>query len=220
MANDKNQIELSKVCKTHANDERPGRFPFTTRRYQQLAAEGVFPKVVKGKIDFVAAAFAVASYYHKMLQGGGSLALTDERAGLTAIKKEREGLKLEVEKGNLVNKDWALQMISLVVSEARTALLGLPRRLSEVLAVQNDPREIQVMLKKDVMDILNNLSRNGKEKVTNSEIVAQKARETFEAIRELRKEMPQDRKWQRDKLEVKIKQLQDEWWEDVKQYFE
>ena len=49
-----------------------------------------------------------------------------------------------------------------------------------------------------------------------SAIVAQKARETFEAIRELRKSMPQNFLWQRMKLNEKIKELQDKWWEEVR----
>ncbi len=53
----------------------------------------------------------------------------------------------------------------------------------------------------------------------NSDVVARKARETFEKIRELRKKMPQERKWKRDLLESEIKKLQDKWWEDVKGYF-
>jgi hypothetical protein len=161
MANEKNQIELSKVCKAHANDERPGRFPFTRRRYQQLAAEGIFPPIVHGKIDFVAAAFAVATYYHKLLQGGGSLSLTDERAARESIRKEIDKLRLDRLKGEVVDKDWAEQMMGHVITEARTALLGLPRRLSEVLAVQNDPREVQSILKTSMVEILQNLSRNG-----------------------------------------------------------
>jgi len=47
-------------------------------------------------------------------------------------------------------------------------------------------------------------------------IVAQKARETFEKIREVRKTMQNKFKWQRDELEAKVKELQDEWWMEVK----
>ena len=51
-----------------------------------------------------------------------------------------------------------------------------------------------------------------------TEIVAQKARETFLAIRQLRKTMPQFTRAQKDELETKIKQLQNQWWLDVKDY--
>ena len=49
-----------------------------------------------------------------------------------------------------------------------------------------------------------------------AEIVGKKATETFKAIRELKKTMPQDRRWQKDELERKEKELKDKWWEEVK----
>ena len=52
-----------------------------------------------------------------------------------------------------------------------------------------------------------------------SDIVALKAKITFEKIKEVRKTMPNKFKWQRDLIDAKVKDLQDEWWEDVKGYF-
>jgi hypothetical protein len=49
-------------------------------------------------------------------------------------------------------------------------------------------------------------------------IVADKARETFLKIRELRKTLPKYTSAQRKELEDKIKASQDEWWEEVKEY--
>lgn len=49
-----------------------------------------------------------------------------------------------------------------------------------------------------------------------SDIVAKKARETFEEIKKLRKTMPQKFGWQKEELEKNIKELQDKWWQDVK----
>lgn len=46
-------------------------------------------------------------------------------------------------------------------------------------------------------------------------IVADAARDTFSAIKELRKSMPQRTRAQRDELERRIKELQDRWWQDV-----
>ena len=52
-----------------------------------------------------------------------------------------------------------------------------------------------------------------------SDIVALKAKITFEKIKEVRKTMPNKFKLQRDLIDAKVKDLQDEWWEDVKGYF-
>ena len=48
-----------------------------------------------------------------------------------------------------------------------------------------------------------------------SDFVAQKARETFNKIKELRKSSPQKYAWQREELKKQIKLLEDEWWEQV-----
>jgi hypothetical protein len=49
-----------------------------------------------------------------------------------------------------------------------------------------------------------------------AQIVAQKARETFYRIRDLRKTEPQFTRAQKDELERKIKEEQTKWWEEVK----
>jgi len=52
--------------------------------------------------------------------------------------------------------------------------------------------------------------------MTSREVVAQKARETFLAIRKLRKMMPRFTRAQKDELQAKTKELQDQWWDGVK----
>ena len=51
-----------------------------------------------------------------------------------------------------------------------------------------------------------------------SAFVAEKAQETFLAIRKLRKEMPRFTRAQKDELKYKEKELKDQWWDDVKPY--
>jgi hypothetical protein len=48
-----------------------------------------------------------------------------------------------------------------------------------------------------------------------SKIVAEKARSTFDAIKQLRKTAPQFTRQQKDDLAAEIKKLQDQWWEEV-----
>jgi hypothetical protein len=54
--------------------------------------------------------------------------------------------------------------------------------------------------------------------MTNSEIVAQKGRETFLAIKKARKELPQRTLAERNALKEKIKELEGQWWADVQPY--
>lgn len=51
-----------------------------------------------------------------------------------------------------------------------------------------------------------------------AEFVAQKAREVFLEIRQLRKTEPQFTRAQKNELERKIKQLKDQWWEGVEPF--
>ena len=51
------------------------------------------------------------------------------------------------------------------------------------------------------------------------DIVAKKARAMYLAIKQLRKDSPTKYKWQRDELEAKVKQLEEQWWDDVREYF-
>jgi len=51
------------------------------------------------------------------------------------------------------------------------------------------------------------------------DLVAERARATFNAIRELRKTAPQFTRQQREDLAEGIKKLQDCWWEDVRHLF-
>lgn len=46
-------------------------------------------------------------------------------------------------------------------------------------------------------------------------LIADKARETFLAIKKLRKETPQFTRVQRDSLELGVKKLQEAWWDEV-----
>lgn len=48
--------------------------------------------------------------------------------------------------------------------------------------------------------------------------IADKARETFNTIKELRK-TPARTRAEKDALEAKVKQFQDQWWTDVKSDF-
>ena len=146
-----NEVELEKVARSV--------FGITSRRYRQMASEGVVPVVVKGKIDFVAAAKAVIEYYRKLAEGQGSISLIDERAALTAIKKEREKLKLETERGNLVPKEQSLIWLSKLLAEIKLHFLGLPRRLVGSLIILKDEREVESVLKHEITRILWTLSK-------------------------------------------------------------
>ena len=139
-------------------------FGITSRRYREMAKDEIVPPVVKGEIDFLKATKAIIDYYRRLAQSQGSLSLADQRAALTEIKKEREKLKLETERGNLVSKDWAMSVLSMAISEARTAFLGLPRRIAPELAPKTDERDIEWDLREAIKGILRDLAKARRKK--------------------------------------------------------
>jgi hypothetical protein len=50
-------------------------------------------------------------------------------------------------------------------------------------------------------------------------IVAQKARDTFLRIKELKRVSPKHTAVQREEMKVKEREMQDQWWEEVKNHF-
>lgn len=146
-----NEVELEKVSKPV--------FGITSRRYRQLANEGIVPMVIRGQIDFVAASKGIISYYRKLAESQGSLSLIDERTALTSIKKEQEMLKLETMRQNLVDREQSLQWVRNLVLECRASLLIFPRRMAETLAPIMDAREIEYLLRNEIYKILIELSK-------------------------------------------------------------
>lgn len=145
-----NEVDVQTVCQTV--------FGFSYRRYMQLAKDGVVPAPSRGKIDFVAACKAVIEYYRKMAEGHGELSLTDERRALTAIKREREKLKLEEEKKRLVDREKVKEWVKQIILDAKTAFRALPSRLAGRLVVLDDPREVEVVLRDEIDLILTELA--------------------------------------------------------------
>ena len=75
-------------------------------------------------------------------------------------RAEREELTVKKLKEELVPKDSSLQWLLIMATEAKTALRGLPRRMSRSLAAINDPKQIEVDLTKEIRQILNSLAAN------------------------------------------------------------
>ncbi len=146
-----NVVELKKVCKAV--------FDITYERYMQLAREEIVPRADRGKIDFIAASKALIAYYRQLAETHGELSLSDERTAWTMVRKEREKLKLETERGNLVPVDQAKTWLSVLIGEARLALMGLPRRLAGTLILQTDERDIEAELRTEITKILRELTK-------------------------------------------------------------
>ena len=88
---------------------------------------------------------------------------------MTAAKLEREQAKAKLatlqakeKEGSLILKSESVKWVSLLVAEAKQGFINLPRRFGPVLAVVNDERECEEILRKEIWAILKELSEIGK----------------------------------------------------------
>lgn len=151
-----NEVPLEKVS-------RPV-FGITSRRYRQMASDGVVAPVVNGQIDFVAASKGLIEYYRKLSEGQGSLNLTDVRTRKEAARAEREELIVKKLKGELVLKNQAMEWLLLLVENAKAHFWGLPKRLAGPLAVITDEKEIEHLVRGEIRRILEEFSGSLKKK--------------------------------------------------------
>lgn len=158
-----NEVAITQIIKLiNAEAAKNGLKPIGYRRYMQLAAEEIVPKPEKGMVDIIKALTCWMIYYRKLAGASGSLSLTDERTALTAIKKEREKLKLEEDRKNLVPRTEAVKWVSLLVVECKAALWNIPRRLGPVLSLISDERECEQVLRVEIRKGLDELAKGSK----------------------------------------------------------
>lgn len=83
---------------------------------------------------------------------------TETKRQHEAVKMELSKLKLEIEKGNLVSKNQAIEWLSLLVSNAKARFLGLPKRMAGPLAAISNEKEIEYKLRSEIREILGGLA--------------------------------------------------------------
>jgi len=136
-------------------------YGISVRRYQQLAKEGLVPSPADGLIDFVASTKALITYYQKLLQGQGSITLTDERARLTKVQADIAILEYEKTTGQLLEKDEVISAWKAMIMACRSRLLSIPTKAAPLIEGLNK-RESQHVLEKMVWEALNELSNSSK----------------------------------------------------------
>jgi len=88
--------------------------------------------------------------------------LAQEKLLRERAKRELDELKVARERGSLILKNEAIKWVSLLVAEAKQGFMNLPRRFGPVLAVVNDEKEIEELLRKEIWAILRQLAAGGK----------------------------------------------------------
>jgi phage terminase Nu1 subunit (DNA packaging protein) len=108
-------------------------FGFSDRHYRKLAKEKIVPPVCNGRIDLFSAAKALISYYRGLYESKGDPELKDQKARLERIRADREDLKLQKERADLVSVDLAIKSWGNVCQAIRGRMLSLPHKLAPMV---------------------------------------------------------------------------------------
>jgi phage terminase Nu1 subunit (DNA packaging protein) len=144
-----NEIDLQKIALPF--------FGITARRYYQLSKDGIVPPPEKGKIDILRAGAAYIAYQRKLLQGSGSLTLTDERTRETKLKADLLERELAEQEGALLSYEEVKTAWVRVLSAVRSRLLSIPTKYAPLLFGRSIP-EIKEKVEEGIYQALTELS--------------------------------------------------------------
>jgi hypothetical protein len=145
-------VKLTDFAAKKENNVPNKLFPFTDKRYRQLADEGIVPEVSGGKIDLLKSIKAIFNYQEKRIKGFGSATLTDEKTEGQSLKNELLRIKVDTEKGRLIPKSDVLEEFLRRIYVLKSDLLSIEKRLPA------NSKEKETV-KKSVRQILNNYSK-------------------------------------------------------------
>ncbi len=145
-----NAVKLLAVC------ERV--FGISTRRYRQLADDGVVPRPVDGFIDFVRAVIGLIKYYRTLAESNG-----DEEFNNARTRKERAVANIKEHefdtlKGKYTETAMVINHLRLLFTNFKNSLLAWLKSLPPLLANKSE-KEIQQILKKEIYHLLGDLSK-------------------------------------------------------------
>jgi hypothetical protein len=150
-----NEVELEKVARSV--------FGISSRRYRQMANEQKVPPVIKGKIDFDAASKSLIEYYKKLAEAGGDISLQEERRLKVIVERKLKELELMVQTKELISREEMINDELGMAGIFKATVLSFHRSLPPIL-VGMDAREMDVLIKKEVLNMLNRLSRMRRKK--------------------------------------------------------
>ena len=135
----------------------------STRRVQQLTAEGILPTAAKGR--YLLSASVQAYLAHKMgdALSPDDLSIERRRREADTILKESKAkiahLEAEVAEGNYHRQEDVGEFIEALIYEMRSVFMSLPGRLATEVSYSTNPAECGEIIKKEVYDALRALSR-------------------------------------------------------------
>ena len=142
-------------------------FPFTTRRYRQLASEGVVPPVVNGNINLLLACRMLLEHQQKVIEGRGTINLSDEKKRLVKINADRKEFELERMKGEFIRVSAVEKAEFEKARIFRDHFLNITNRILAIYDAEPDQKNRHELIEKEMRAILDDYvgRKEGKENI-------------------------------------------------------
>lgn len=163
MSDEKNIKDSAVENMTVSSETLANILNLSTRRIRQLADEGLFQKINRGKYKLVDNIQNYITYIKtnneaKDQSSDSELDLDIEKALHERIKREQDELKLAAMKGDMHKSSDVKRVMNEMLSNFKSKLLALPAKVAPVLVARDNIAEIQNLIQKEVHEALQELS--------------------------------------------------------------
>jgi phage terminase Nu1 subunit (DNA packaging protein) len=134
----------------------------TERRVRQLAEEGIFTRVAKGRYNLPE---SIKTYLNMLKMekdiigsnAPGEIELETERAIKTRVERKQAEIKLALMKGQVHKASDVEQVMVDMLTSFRTRLLNIPAKLAPILVDRKETGYIKEMITAEMIEVLNEL---------------------------------------------------------------
>ena len=134
----------------------------TDRRVRQLASEGIFTRVSKGRYNLPD---SIKTYLNMLKMEkdivnsytNGELDLEQERAIKVRVERHQAEIKLALMRGEIHKAEDVEQVMVDMLTSFRTRLLNIPPKLAPILAEKKNKAVIQEIINDELIEVLHEL---------------------------------------------------------------
>jgi phage terminase Nu1 subunit (DNA packaging protein) len=148
----------------------------TDRRVRQLVEEGVIETVARGKYNLVDATRRYCAFLRQSAEAGADkknakLSYDEEHAAHEKVKREKAELQLKVMKGELHRSEDVEEVMTDMITRAKTKLLGLPSKVAPRVMGYKELTKIQAVLQMHIEEALAELADYSPELFANDDVI-------------------------------------------------
>lgn len=134
-------------------------FDLTERRIQQLAAEGIIPKSIKGKYELVASVKGYIKYLRLNKEDTKS-SISVERARLLKMQADNLEQDMKFRNKTLLAREKVKKEWTSILGCCRATLLAIPNRLAYQVNAASTPAESAILMKNAIYEALAELAKD------------------------------------------------------------